>query len=99
MGDLSSKSKAELLAIIEDMKANSKQNRGDRMLELLREGYDSIGAIAEEMGIKTKNVSSIKNGLIKKGHLIISYNVGGSNVLALVEGDDDSIKVKGGSNE
>ncbi len=92
MSDLSKLSKQELIDLVADLKAKSGKNRGDRMLELLREGYDSIGAIAEEMGVTAKNVSSIKNGLCKKGYVIVSYNVAGSNVIALVEGDSLVIK-------
>ena len=89
--------KAELLELVADLESKlsrSGKGRKSEVLELLRGGYDSIESISEELGINSKNVSSVLSGLRKDGYMIISYRVRGSNIVQLVD-EGGEIKING----
>lgn len=79
--------KAELLELVTQLQSRGGK-RKEEVLTKLREGYDSIQAIAESLNIERKNVSSILSALRKEGYIIITYSVRGSSVIQLVEGDE-----------
>ena len=81
MKDLTTLTKAEL---IEMLNKKSTGNRKVEVLELLQNGFDSIEAISEELGITKKNVSSVLSALRKQGHNIINLRIGGQSVLQLM---------------
>jgi len=84
-------SKEELLKLIKSGHFSKKRGRKEEVLELLKKGYDTIEAIAEELGITSKNVSSVLTALRKDGHFIMSYKIKGQAVVHLVE-DEEEIK-------
>ena len=59
--------------------------RKEQVLTLLRKGLTSIDAIAEELGISNKNVSSQLTYLRKDGHTIYSMRLNNQTTLKLEE--------------
>ena len=100
MGDLIMKNlqemtKAELLEYIENSK-NNKNGRKFEVLNLLKEGYDSIESIGEALNITSKNVSSILTALRKDGNIIINMRVDKQSILQLMTQEQlDFISKKG----
>jgi biotin operon repressor len=78
---------------LESKLVNKSGGRKLEVLELLKNGYDSIEAISNELNINSKNVSSVLSGLRKDGHTIISYKVKGSNVVSLI--GEEGLKING----
>ena len=84
--DLSKMNKEELLQEIASLKeklSNNNLNRGDVVLQLIKDGFDTSEAIADELGITTKNVASILTGLRKKGNHIHTIKVNKQNILTI----------------
>ena len=71
----------------EKMKATKKVGRKEEVLALLEGGINNIDAIAKELGITNKNVSSqltyLRKDLAKENKAIISYKLGGKTILEL----------------
>ena len=82
MKSLQEMTKAELLEYINSNKSN--RGRKEQVLELLKNGFDSIEAIAEELGITAKNVSSQLTYLRNDGHIIITVSIHKESVLMLL---------------
>ncbi|RMG70189.1 MAG: ArsR family transcriptional regulator [Chloroflexi bacterium] len=83
--------KEDLIKELMKAKAAKTKGRKEQVLDLLKQGYDTIEAIANELGISTKNVSSQLTYLRKEGYHILSISAGGQSVLKLV---DDEIMAK-----
>lgn len=79
---------AELLAIIEDLKASKGKDRKAEILGLIKEGFDTSQALAEKANITTKNVASILTALRKEGNHLLTMKVGGQNVIKLLTDDE-----------
>ena len=79
---------AELLQIIEDLKASKGKDRKAEILGLIKEGFDTSQALAEKAGITTKNVASILTALRKEGNFILTMKVGGNNIIKLLNSDE-----------
>lgn len=71
----------------EKLKSTKKTGRKEEVLALLEAGVNSIDAIAAEMSITNKNVSSqlcyLRKDLAKENRTIISYKLGGKNIVEL----------------
>ena len=86
--DLSNLSPAELIAMIEKLKAGQGKDRKAEILGLIKEGHDTSQALAEQAGITTKNVASILTALRKEGHFILTMKIGGQNIIKLLTEDE-----------
>ena len=75
--------KAQLIELL--AKANNGEGRKKQVLSCLENGVDTIEAIAQEVGITRKNVSSILTGLRKEGYTIITLKVGGQSILKMID--------------
>lgn len=82
---------SNLIALIIEMKHDQKNEkvkptgRKEQVLECLRNGITSIDAIAKEIGITTKNVSSQLTYLRKDGYMIYSIRMNNVTTLKLEE--------------
>jgi len=85
MTDLSKMTKEELIELVNNTKTGG---RKEQVLKCLKEGVDTIEAIAAKLDINTKNVSSQLTYLRKDGHKIISISAGGQSILMLMTQDD-----------
>lgn len=88
MKNVQDMTKAELIELVEKLQEAKGKGRKEAVLNLLKEGYDSIDSIAEQLGITSKNVSSILTALRKNGNYILSLRVGGNSVLKLIDFDE-----------
>lgn len=85
MKDYASMTKAELIELLS--KAQNGENRKKQVLELLEKGFDTIEALANELNITKKNVSSVLSHLRKDGNNIITLKIQGQNVLKLISAE------------
>lgn len=86
MSNYENLSKAELIEMLKTSKSG--QGRKEQVLTCLKEGVDTIEAIAERLQINTKNVSSQLTYLRKDGHNIITLSAGGQSILMLLSQED-----------
>ena len=87
---------ASLLKEIEELKAklsNNNLNRKTVVLGLIKDGFDTSDAIADELGITKKNVASILTGLRNDGYHIHTIKVNKQNILTLFT--DEQMKMFG----
>lgn len=84
-----SMTKTELIAEITKMK-NAGHGRKSQVLQLLKDGFDTIESIAEEIDITRKNVSSTLSALRKQGHCIINIRVKGQSVLQMLSAEQQA---------
>lgn len=75
--------KFALIEMILDLtkKVTKPAGRKEQVLELLKAGTTNIQAIADEIGVSTKNISSQLTYLRKDGHAILSYRMSGKSFL------------------
>ena len=78
--------KAELIEMLKT--SQSGQGRKQQVLKALKDGVDTIDAIAEKLNISAKNVSSQLTYLRQDGHKILSVSAGGQSVLLLLSDED-----------
>jgi len=85
-------SKSNLIEIIIKLQADQKnipvgksEGRKDQVLKCLRSGICTIEAIAKELDINSKNVSSQLTYLRKDGHMIYSIRINNITTLKLEE--------------
>ena len=89
--DLTSLTKDELIAIINKLQqekvnhSTKAAGRKDQVLQCLRSGINTIEAIADHIGINSKNVSSQLTYLRKDGHMIYSIRFNNVTTLKLEE--------------
>jgi len=90
--DLFNMNKANLIEIIIKLQADQKniptgksEGRKEQVLKCLRSGICTIEAIAKELGINSKNVSSQLTYLRKDGHMIYSIRINNVTTLKLEE--------------
>ena len=74
--------KAEI-EILKEKLSNNNLNRKDVVLQLIKDGFDTSDAIAEELGITKKNVASILTGLRNDGNHIHTIKVNKQNILTI----------------
>jgi biotin operon repressor len=81
----------EEIRILKEKLSNNNLNRKDVVLQLIKDGFDTSDAIAEELGITKKNVASILTGLRNDGNHIHTIKVNKQNILTIFT--DDQMKM------
>ena len=81
----------EEIAILKEKLSNNNLNRKDVVLGLIKDGFDTSDAIADELGITKKNVASILTGLRNDGHHIHTIKVNKQNILTIFS--DEQMKM------
>jgi len=71
------------IATLKEKLSNNNLNRKDVVLQLIKDGFDTSDAIAEELNITKKNVASILTGLRNDGHHIHTIKVNKMNILTI----------------
>lgn len=94
ISELNKMNKSNLIALIIKMNYDNTNNtsdttkaagRKDQVLQCLRSGINTIEAIADHIGINSKNVSSQLTYLRKDGHMIYSIRFNNVTTLKLEE--------------
>lgn len=94
ISELNKMNKSNLIALIIKMNYDNINNtsdttkaagRKDQVLQCLRSGINTIEAIADHIGINSKNVSSQLTYLRKDGHMIYSIRFNNVTTLKLEE--------------
>lgn len=90
MTNLMTMTKSDLMAMVIQLRYDAKISvkaggRKEQVLECLRSGIVTIEAIAKEVGINTKNVSSQLTYLRKDGFMIYSIRINNITTLKLEE--------------
>lgn len=86
MNDITKMNKDELIKEIASLReklANNNLDRKSVVLGLIKDGFDTADAIAEELNITKKNVASILTGLRKDGHHIHTIKINKQNILTI----------------
>ena len=89
--NVSEMSKSELLELVSRLEKKG-GGRGKELISLLGEGEKSVSYLCLEMGVNSRNLSSIKSGLKKldswgKDYVIVVFKMNGESFWELVRSD------------